>query len=75
MAPIVHGVEARYGDRMNFVYLDIDDPATETFKKQLGYRYQPHFFLLDAQGNILKEWQGPVPETEIKAAMDAALIN
>lgn len=73
MAPVVQGLEATYGDLMNFVYLDIDDPSTDTFKKQLGYRYQPYFFLLDAQGNILKQWQGHVSDAEIRAAIEVAL--
>ncbi len=29
MAPIVHGLEAEYGDRISFVYLNISDPATQ----------------------------------------------
>ena len=41
--------------RMYFVYLDIDDPATTAFKQELGYFVQPNFFLLDGQGNVLKQ--------------------
>jgi len=69
----VHGLEAEYGDRMNFIYLDIDDPATNSFKRQLGYRYQPHIFLLDSRGNILKQWQGPVSDEELRLIIAAAL--
>ena len=32
MSPIVKGVEKEYARRVNFVYLDIDDPATKIFK-------------------------------------------
>ncbi len=73
LAPIVHGLEAEYGQRMNFIYLDIDDPATKIFKSQLGYRYQPHLFLLDERGSILKQWLGYVDEADLRAAFDAAL--
>lgn len=73
MAPIVHGLEAEYADRMNFVYLDIDDPATDSFKGALGYRYQPHFFLLDGEGNILRQWLGFVPEEEFRQNFISAL--
>jgi thioredoxin-like negative regulator of GroEL len=73
MAPVVHGLEAEYGDRMNFVYLDIDDEATFTFKQALGYRYQPHIFLLDAEGNVIIQWVGFVDETALEEAIIAAL--
>ena len=73
MAPIVHGLEAEYADRMNFVYLDIEDHANTAFKKQLSYRVQPHIFLLDGQGAILEQWLGYVSEAELRAAFEAAL--
>ena len=73
MAPVVHGLEAEYGDQVTFVYLDIDDPATTPFKSQLGYIYQPHFFMLDGQGNVLQQWVGMTTEAELEAALLAAI--
>jgi thioredoxin-related protein len=73
MKPIVHGLEARYADRMVFTYLDIDDARTDAFKAALGFRVQPQFFLLDGAGNILKQWFGFVPEEELAAAFEAVL--
>jgi thioredoxin-related protein len=73
MAPIVHGLESQYSDRMNFVYLDIDDPATNEFKQALGYRVQPHFFLLDGEGNVLMQWLGAVSEDELAMEFESAL--
>lgn len=73
MAPIVHGLEDRYFDRMAFSYLDIDDPGTAVFREALGFRYQPELYLLDAQGTVIKKWIGAVPEQELAAAFDAAL--
>ena len=75
MAPIVHGLEAEYDDRMNFVYLDIDDPANDPFKEALLYRLQPHIFLLDENGKIIKHWLGYVKEQDLRAAINAALGN
>jgi hypothetical protein len=71
MAPIVHGLEDQYGDRMAFSYLDVDDPATAEFRGALGFRYQPELYLLDAQGNVLQKWIGPVQEQELAAAFEA----
>ncbi len=73
MAPVVHGLEARYGDRIDFVYLDIDDPQTSPFKSQLGYLVQPHIFLLDGQGEIQQQWLGLVSEADLEAALQALL--
>ena len=69
----MHGLEARYGERVAFVYLDIDDPATDPFKRQLGYVYQPHLFLLDGQGNLLSQWLGFTTEAELEAALLEAI--
>jgi len=73
MAPIVHGLEAEYGKRMNFVYLDIDDPANDRFKEQLSFRFEPHFFLLDEKGTIIQQWSGSVKEDVLRNAIEAAL--
>ncbi len=69
----MHGLEAAYGERVNFVYLDIDDPRTDPFKAQLGYVAQPHIFLLDPQGKVLAQWLGPVEEADLRMAIEQAL--
>lgn len=73
MAPIVHGLEVDYYDRINFVYLDIDDPANDNFERELGFRYQPQLFLLDGNGQVLHEWIGPLPKEEFVAVFDQVL--
>lgn len=73
MAPIVHGLEAEYGNRIKFSYLDIDDPASDPFKSQLGYRVQPHIFLLDGEGKVLQQWVGFTTEETFRQAFENAL--
>jgi hypothetical protein len=58
MAPVVHLLEAKYQEQMRFVYLDVDERANTTFKRTLGYRFAPHFFVLDPGGNVLDDWYG-----------------
>lgn len=65
---MVHGLQAKYEDKIQFTYLDIDDPNTRSFKQALGYRVQPHFFLLDANGNVVKQWLGLVQENDFVTA-------
>jgi hypothetical protein len=68
MAPVVHGLEQEWGERIRFVYLDIDDPRTDPFKDALGYFVQPHYFLLDREGEIIGQWLGPVSADDFEAA-------
>ena len=70
---MVHGLEVDYLNKIDFIYLDIDDPQTNSFKLALGYRYQPHLFLLDGQGNITQQWVGYVNPEDLKMALDQAL--
>jgi len=58
MQPIVHGLEETYSDDIDFVLLNIDDPDTTEAKLKYSFRYQPHFILLDANGEIVEEWLG-----------------
>ena len=58
MAPMVHGLEAKYFGRIKFSYLDADDPNTLDIQRTLGFYYQPEIYLLDGDGNLLKKWVG-----------------
>ena len=69
MAPTVHGLENLYGEQVEFIYLDRDDPATLPLQEILGYIYQPHFFLLDEDGKVLGEWRGYVDGELLQAAL------
>ena len=66
MAPMVHGLEAEYFGRIQFTYLDADDPRTRDFQQTLGFRYQPEVYLLDAQGNVLQKWIGYTSEAQFE---------
>ena len=68
MAPMVHGLEAKYFGKIKFSYLDADDPRTEEFQRSLGFYYQPELYLLDANGNVLMKWVGFVQEADLEAA-------
>ena len=67
MAPMVHGLEAKYFGKIQFSYLDADDPNTFDFQRTLGFRYQPEVYLLDGNGNILKKWVGYTSEQDFEA--------
>ena len=69
----MHGLEFEYYDRINFVYLDIDDPANDDFERILGFRYQPQIFILDGDGGVLYQWVGAPPREELVAAFEDVL--
>jgi len=73
MAPTIHNLQDRYGAEVNFIFLDIDNPAVKPFQELLGFRLEPHFFLLDANGNLLQQWVGYVSYQTLAEALDAAL--
>ena len=58
MAPMVHGLEAKYFGKIKFSYLDADDSNTFDIQRTLGFQYQPEIYLLDGNGNLLKKWVG-----------------
>jgi hypothetical protein len=68
----VHGLEQQYSQTIDFHYLDIDDSRNDSFKRQLGYRVQPHLFLVDGNGNVLDQWLGLVSKEELEAALQKA---
>jgi hypothetical protein len=60
MAPIVHGLEEEWGQRVDFLYLDIADSANAAAMARYGFRATPHFFLIAPDGAVDRTWQGPV---------------
>jgi hypothetical protein len=74
---MINSLEDRWGDQLNFVYLDVDDPATSKLRRDLHYRStqlsEPQFFLLDEAGKTLKSWIGVVESAELEEAFRAAL--
>ena len=66
MAPMVHGLEAKYFGRIQFTHLDAEDSRTRDFQGTLGFYYQPEVYLLDGNGNLLKKWVGYTSQEEFE---------
>ena len=71
----MHGLEFEYYDRINFVYLDIDDPANDNFKRMLDFRYQPQVYILSGEGQILYQWIGAPSRDELVTAFEIVLAQ
>lgn len=73
MKPIVHGLEARYGNCIDFVYLDIDDPATADARSRFKFQAQPLLILLDRDGKELWRKFGGITGEALEAQLKNAL--
>jgi hypothetical protein len=73
MKPVVNSLSNSYEEQVEFIYLDIDDPNNNEAKEKYGYRYQPHFFIVDANDEVQQEWVGFVPQETLTAALDEFL--
>lgn len=72
MAPIVHGLEREHDGRVDFLYLNIEDPATAEARRRLGFEATPHFFLLAPDGSVRAAWQGVQPRGVLDRALREA---
>ena len=73
MEPIVHGLEDEYGNEIDFVYVDIDDPASQAIEEQYNQRGQPYFVLVDAEGEVVMHWFGAVESAAFESAFENVL--
>lgn len=78
MAPVVHGLEALYGDVANFVVLDIDKDGPDQngpFMEALNYspRIRPGIYILDPEGNVIEFWFGVVDGKAIQQVLVDAI--
>jgi thiol-disulfide isomerase/thioredoxin len=71
--PIVHGLEAEYWDRVDFVYLDIDDPANREAMNEYGFTAQPYFVLIEADGTVVQTWFGYTEADTFRTGLDSVL--
>jgi thioredoxin-like negative regulator of GroEL len=71
MAPIVNGLETQYRGRVDFVHLNVADPAVRPVMAAYGFEGTPHFFLRAADGTVVWSQQGAVPEAELARQLDA----
>lgn len=70
MAPVVHGLEKQYDDRVDFLYLNIAEARNDSAKRAFGFRSTPHFFFVNASGAVQDSIQGVVPADSVRGALD-----
>lgn len=75
MAGDLAQIKASYGDRVNFVMLNVDN--TKWLPEMLRYRVDgiPHFLFMDDQGNAIAEAIGEQPRSILEADLDALIAS
>jgi len=75
MAGDLAQLKESYGDRVNFVMLNVDN--TKWLPEMLRYRVDgiPHFLFMDAQGEAIAEAIGEQPKSILEADLDALIAN
>ena len=75
MEPIVHGLEEEHQDRIDFLYIDREDPVNAEIVNKYSITTQPIFILLNTEGEEVNRWYGPIDPVVFEEAFDAVAIN
>lgn len=70
----MHGLEAEYWGRVDFIYLDREDPSNASIVEQFGVVYQPVFILITPDGTEIQRWFS-VNEEILRTGLDEYLAS
>jgi hypothetical protein len=75
MAPVVHGLEEQYKGRIDFLYLNVALPSSDSAKRAFGFRATPHFFFLSPSGTAMDSTRGVVAADSLRIRLDRLLAT
>ena len=61
----MYRLQDAYSDRVDFFHLDVDKAETKAVRDQFGLVRRSQYALIDAEGNVIKTWAGPLNEEAI----------
>lgn len=73
MLPIVNGLEKEYGDRIDFVHVNILLSGSRPLMEQYAFSASPEFYLVDAEDKVMGSWDDTLTPEALRQAFDAAL--
>ncbi len=73
MRASVRRLEETYSDRVDFHILDVDLVSTRDLVLRYGVTSIPHIVLLDARGEVFREYLGYMTAEELSAAIEELL--
>lgn len=74
-APTIEKLHQQYGDKINFVMLNIDDPRWAAQIAEFEASSVPKFALLNAAAQPVDTWVGKVPKAIFAQTFDQALTT
>jgi thiol-disulfide isomerase/thioredoxin len=72
--PTVHSLQERYGDRVDFLHVDVENRGALDAVRHLGVTGQTQYVLTDNAGNVIYRWFGILDELNLETAL-ADLLN
>ena len=73
--PIVHRLEDKYSDQIEFVWLNIDDASTLPMRQQYDIVRRSQYALVAPDGQPVRKWFGYLSEDEVAQALDEYLAG
>lgn len=73
MAPIVDGLKAEYGDRVEFRSLNAREGEGEAAFRALALRGHPSYVILKPDGQIVWQAVGELPRSALEAGLHRGL--
>jgi thiol-disulfide isomerase/thioredoxin len=64
--PFVERLIIEFGDKMDFIHLNIDLPETLSAREEFGIIERSHYLVTDAQGKIVQQWYGILDEPTVE---------
>lgn len=71
----MNGLQAQFGEQIEFIVLDIDDPATLPLRQQYNMVQRTNYVLVNARGEVVQRWFGSLNEDEVARALREFLAN
>lgn len=69
----MNGLEEKYRDQIDFFGLDVDLPETRALREKYGLNRRSTYILIDAEGNEIGWWIGPLYQEWVEEEIDFAL--
>ncbi|MEZ4671281.1 MAG: hypothetical protein R3E39_25535 [Anaerolineae bacterium] len=71
----MNGLKQQYGDRVDFIALNIDIDATLPIRQRFNMVGRSQYALIDAAGNIQQSWYGYLDEASVSQTISDYLAT
>ena len=65
----------RYGDRIDFVMLDVDEESTLPLRQQYDIVARSQYVLVNSEGVTVHRWFGHISENDLARTLEADLAE